>query len=121
MSTKQNAPNALNTVKDFEIINHGIEWPDYFQGCGVFCTEYGHVTTGIGYSVKEALDDALEMMAQSHSNIDFDDLEKRIVEEYGEIPEEITVKPEDYLPEGIDPEEYDGELPWHHISIRYNL
>ncbi len=51
------------TIKDFEIINHGVEHSQYFQGCGVSHTSYTDVATGIGDTPSEALNDALEQLA----------------------------------------------------------
>ena len=29
-------------VIDFDIVDHGIDHPDYFQGCGIVFTDYEH-------------------------------------------------------------------------------
>ena len=50
-------------VIEYEIINHGMEHSQYFQGCGTSFTRFTHVWTGIGDSSKEAYNDALEQMA----------------------------------------------------------
>lgn len=44
--------------RDFEILNHGKEHADYWQGCGTFGTQYKHCFTGIGMNAKEAYIDA---------------------------------------------------------------
>lgn len=49
-------------VIEYEIINHGMEHSQYFQGCGVYGTRFTHVWTGIGDSSKEAYNDALDQM-----------------------------------------------------------
>jgi len=49
---------------DFEIINHGYENSQYFQGCGVSFTSYTHVATGCGGNAKEAYEDAVEQLCQ---------------------------------------------------------
>ncbi len=54
----------------FEIVDHGIEGSQYFQGCGTAFTDYTDVATGIGDNYQEALDDALESLAQSGWNVD---------------------------------------------------
>ena len=38
----------MRTIEDYEVIVHGIMLPDYFQGCGVACTQFDDVATGIG-------------------------------------------------------------------------
>ena len=51
-------------VDKFEILDHGIQQSDYFQGCGIAYTEYTDVATGIGSNLWEALNDAAEQLAQ---------------------------------------------------------
>lgn len=52
-------------IKEFEVINHGVEHSQYFQGCGVSFTKYDHVVTGIGHNLSEAYEDCLEQLAVS--------------------------------------------------------
>jgi len=52
---------------EYEIIDHGMMYSDYFQGCGVSCTRFTHVWTGIGDSCKEAYNDALDQMFMDDS------------------------------------------------------
>lgn len=49
----------------YEVISHGIDHSQYFQGCGVSYTPFDHVVTGCGPTMWDALDDALEGIAQS--------------------------------------------------------
>jgi len=55
---------AKHKIGKFELVDHGIDGSQYFQGCGTTFTEYHHVVTGCGDNFAEALDDALEMLAQ---------------------------------------------------------
>jgi len=71
-------------VTEFEGIDHGIDNPSYFQGCGTAFTSFEHVQTGTADNPREALEDCLEMIAQGEHNIDTDDLKRRILEEYNE-------------------------------------
>ena len=48
----------------YQIINHGKENHQYFQGCGVCFSEFDSVVTGCGSDAVEAYEDALECMAQ---------------------------------------------------------
>lgn len=48
-------------ITAWEILNHGMEHSQYFQGCGV--AYYTDVATGIGDNAREAYDDALEQLA----------------------------------------------------------
>lgn len=58
----------MNTISKYQIIDHGVENSQYFQGCGVAHTEFGACYTGIGNSAHEALDDALEQAAMDNWN-----------------------------------------------------
>jgi hypothetical protein len=59
--------NTVTTkhVRNFEIVDHGPEHSQYFQGCGVSGTKYDDVVTGIGNTPAEALSDALDSLAQN--------------------------------------------------------
>ena len=47
---------------EYEIINHGPEHSDYFQGCGTSFTDFDEVATGIGNNAKQAYEDAVEQL-----------------------------------------------------------
>lgn len=68
-------------VSDYELVDIGIDHPDYFSGFGVSCTEYTDCVTGIGNTPREALDNCFDQLAW-HQDIDWEDLEKRVLEEY---------------------------------------
>ena len=55
---------------DYEIVVHGIEHEQQFQGCGVSGTGYTAVFTGSGDNPGEALDDALEQAAVAGWDVD---------------------------------------------------
>jgi len=57
-------------ISDYEIVDHGVDNPQYFQGCGIACTDYDDVATGMGTSANEALDDALEQLAITDWNVE---------------------------------------------------
>jgi hypothetical protein len=78
-------------VTEFDVINHGIDYPDYFQGCGVSFTGFDDVVTGYGSSEAEAFDDALEQLA-SCGRWDIDGIEERIVAEYGKPSKKLIPK-----------------------------
>lgn len=54
----------MKAIAAFEIVDHGIEYSGFFRGCGVSCTDYTDVATGIGDSEKEALSAALDSLAE---------------------------------------------------------
>ena len=54
----------MKKVTEYEVIDHGFDGEQYFQGCGTSFTEFDDVATGIGDNSREAFDDALESLAQ---------------------------------------------------------
>jgi hypothetical protein len=66
----------MKKIKEFEIIDHGYEHNQYFQGCGVSLTRFDRCYTGAGYSAKEAYKDAVEQVYSS-GEYDGNDLPKR--------------------------------------------
>lgn len=94
---------AIKAV-EAEILDHGIEHSQYFQGCGTTGTKFDECITGIGVSAISALDDALEQIAMA--GIEF----PKSVEE--EALSNVAFG-EETVPEG---EEHD-EL-YYHVSIR---
>ncbi len=109
----------MNKITSFQVVDHGIEHAQYFQGCGVAFTEYDECVTGCGDNFAEALDDALESIAQSDAAVD----------DYllGRIHTELTGHPSS---------EYAGKWPesdsvsdfkrnsddcYYYVSIRYSI
>lgn len=82
--TGADAVDQKRKAEDFEILDHGLEHSQYFQGCGIADPGSEHwedCATGIGDNPREALDDALEQLAQSgglETEWDTEDLETRI-------------------------------------------
>lgn len=74
----------MKRVTEFEVVDLGIEHPDYFQGFGCAFTSFDNCDYGIGSNPAEALDDCLESIAQM--GVDVEDLEARIRESEGEPP-----------------------------------
>lgn len=95
----------MKKILDYQIINHGIEHPDYFQGCGVSFTEYDFCVTGIGGNERDAFEDALEQLAMA----DYDTTELEALVD--ELSTEEAIFTEDELAEM-------EERPFHHVSIR---
>ncbi len=111
-------------ITEFEVCDLGIDHPDYFQGFGG--SRYENSVVGIGTSIREALDDALETLAQ-YGNYDMEDLEERILKEHGEAPDN-QIPWEDYdvqFDENGDPIDEEGnptEYPelYYYIGIRWD-
>ena len=95
-------------IADFELVDHGIENEQYFQGCGVAFTTFSDVATGIGDNPAEAIDDCLEQIAQN--DVDVDGMEARILADLGrkKLPLRPSVK------QSADDCHY-------YVSIRYNV
>ena len=74
----------MKAIVEFEVISHGIDYPDYFRGCGTSHTQFEDVATGIGNSEAEALDDAMEMLAQN--DWETEGLLERAIAVHGEKP-----------------------------------
>ena len=73
--------NTAKRIGEFELIDHGIEHSQYFQGCGVAFTWFANVVTGIGDNPAEAIDDCLEERAMN--GFDVEGMEARILEQEG--------------------------------------
>lgn len=72
-------------VLEFEVVNLGVEFPDYFQGFGVAFTSFDDCYYGIGSNPAEALDDCLEGIAMA-GTVDVVDLEARVIAQEGTPP-----------------------------------
>jgi hypothetical protein len=60
----------MKTPTKARVIFHGEDHSQYFPGHGLWGTTYKECATGIGTSEKQALDDALEQLAQNDWDID---------------------------------------------------
>lgn len=56
--------------KPYEVIDHGIDNCQYFQGCGTAFTDFDICFTGAGSNAREAYHDALDQAAMSGYNVD---------------------------------------------------
>lgn len=74
----------MKKIIQHQIIDHGVEGEQYFQGCGTSFTEYSTVYTGIGNSAHEALEDALEQAACC--DWDIEGIENKLSED-NDVPE----------------------------------
>ena len=99
-------------LKDFEVIGHGIENSQYFQGCGT-TRRFNEVITGCGFSEKEAFDDAIEQICMTWE-IDHASLEplEKECEKADDKDVDFYLCPEDC---------FDSEDCYFYVSIRFNL
>ena len=87
----------------YEIVNHGWEHSQYFQGCGTSFSDFDNVVTGCGVNAVEAYADAVEQVYMNYDDADKLKLPKR--------PKGIRVR--DKVPAN-----YDEDFYWY-VSIRY--
>jgi hypothetical protein len=55
--------HKIKKVRDYEIVDLDVDYPDYFQGFGYYGTQYENAFYGIGYDAVEAYNDAVEGIA----------------------------------------------------------
>ncbi len=105
----------MKRIGKFEIIDHGIEHSQYFQGCGVALTSLKNVVTGIGDNPAEAIDDCLGQVAQA--GFETEGMVSRIMaqKEWEAIPTTPNV-----LIDGVGNFISDIEELFYHISILWN-
>jgi hypothetical protein len=99
----------MKKVTEYQIVDHGFESPDYFQGCGTAYTEFDDVATGCGDTAKAAFDDALENLAQSDWDV------SRIK---NNIRSRMTVR--GYLRRlgGLTKQDIEDSEMWYYVSVR---
>jgi hypothetical protein len=116
MTTETKSPVVLH-LGDFTVECLGVEYPDYFQGYGLGpSSEYTDCCYGIGNTEAEALEDCLEMIAQS-GTFDFtDEDEKRIRGDYGHCNNSSLASEE----MECDGDEY-CDVPYWHVGIKWNI
>ncbi len=92
-------------ITSFQVVDHGIEHAQYFQGCGVAFTEYDECVTGCGNDAAEALEDAIESLCQT---------EDVTTAQAEAMHLEIDSADSDTVPE-------DSEELCYYVSIRYSI
>jgi hypothetical protein len=106
---------------DYEIVDLGVESPDYFQGFGTSYTPFEHCTYGIGDTAEEAYDDALESVAQCEGA---ERIMALLPESCG-IDNSVDHVDHDCAQNGDDTEDFgnDDREPcnmFYHVGIRWN-
>jgi hypothetical protein len=107
-------------AKDFQLLDHGIDHAQYFQGCGVAFTDYRVCFTGCGSNCAEAVEDCLEQIAMDGS-YDVKDLEERIKAEYLPNGEQWPLQPntDEFNEENEESEMYYyASIRRYYVSIR---
>jgi len=105
-------------VSEFEVIDHGIEHAQYFQGCGCSYTKFDRVVTGCGESAAEAWDDALEQIAMEGIEFAAEGTEDNALYTSKKATEASVAN--HLAKQGIElGEDEDCEL-YYYVSIRFN-
>lgn len=60
---------TMNRITEYELLSHGFDHSQYFQGCGTSFTRFDHVVTGCGGSEREAFENALEQITEADDSI----------------------------------------------------
>lgn len=102
---------VLQRVSEFEVVDLGIEHPDYFQGFGVSYTNFNYCCYGIGNDAVDAFDDACEQMSQCCDCIGLDDTYSDMLERYPDFRNKQLVAESEVEP---------GSESYYHIGIRWN-
>jgi hypothetical protein len=104
---------ARQQVAEYELVDHGIDGAQYFQGCGVCYTKFDHVATGCGSNFAEAIDDVLDSIAQD--GFDAENLQDRIM-----VDENIGGAgfPTEPNTDEFHKEDEDSEM-YYYVSIRW--
>lgn len=100
-------------ITSYQILRHGVEHSQYFQGCGTSFTSFDNADTGIGDTEKEAFEDALECIAMSES------FEAGEIERLESENTEWDSRDVQTVLGASDEDMEDSECHWH-VSIRYN-
>lgn len=102
----------MKTIQEYEIIDHGVEHTDYFQGCGVAFTRFEECFTGIGWTFREALQNAVDDAAVAGYSIP-EALEDEI-KRADDTSKRINAVKNSISPDG----NADTCDVFHHVSIR---
>lgn len=104
----------MKRITDYQIVDHGIDHPQYFQGCCTSYTAFSECCTGIGEDYKAALDDCLEQIACSGID-DVSIIEPELDKEHdGESVSEYLES------EGIEIDDGESTELYYYVSIRFN-
>lgn len=109
-------PDERGNVLRFQVVDHGEDGSQYFPGCGIIGTDYEDVATGVGDTATEALDDALDSMAQN-------DVRPSKLQEF-EMRNHWLTQPSDKsafasLDHSKCGEDHETDDWQHYVSIRY--
>jgi len=79
--TTTNQGVIMKYINEFELVDHGVEHEQYFQGCGITFSKFNYAVTGMGNTLEEAIEDCIEQIALS--GVSTDSLTTDILEQEG--------------------------------------
>lgn len=98
-------------VRSFQILDHGWDNSQSFQGCGLAFTLFDDIATGCGNNPREALNDALESLAQN--DWDTSAISDARIAELSDVSDIPAQEDEDG-----NPSEDQAEECYHYVSVR---
>jgi hypothetical protein len=96
----------MQKIKGFEIINHGYDHSDYFQGCGTYFTDFDMAFTGIGTNAKEAYEDCVDSIAMSGFDVESLPTNPRGINKKDKVPAKLMTEENSI---------------WFYVSIRIKI
>lgn len=104
-------PVIKQRITEWEIVDLGIEHPDYFQGFGCSFTNFDNACYGIGNDPREAFDDACENMMHSGDYVGLGELYLDMLARYTDLDNKELVAANEIEP---------NSDTYYHIGIRWN-
>lgn len=101
---------------EVQVIDHGIEHCEYFQGCGTAFTKFTNVQTGHGCDFQEAFEDVIEQIAMDDMREELvANIEMKALDSLGKLKiEDLPTSPTTC---GDENTEDDGM--YYYVSIRW--
>jgi len=108
----------MKPILDFQVIDHGVTGSQFFQGCGTSFTPFEVCETGIGDTATEALDSALEQLAEVGWEVTDAFVEQCRKDLDPSTCDESKCKGCEFENRGEDEECPDSCETWHFVSVR---
>jgi len=103
-------------ARSYRIVDHGLMFSDYFGGHGTAFTEWEDAATGYGDDIKEAVNDALNMLAESGWDLSI--IQPKIDEEMASWSEADIkkVSVDQWIEDNVKPDE-EGEREMDNVEL----
>jgi hypothetical protein len=99
----------MKKLVNYQIVNHGYDHAQYFQGQSTYGTDYDHAVIGVGDNAVEAYNDAVELLYQM--DIDAKSIDRLIPEK----PRGLGITVKNKVPARLASQE--GSEYWWYVSI----